>query len=87
MATKVKLMKFLQELRGFAEIRRPQFASKPAPLFLMQLRSHVTQSNRARRRYVIRIDLKDNPDIPHPVKINYVQPKESDSPTLTATHH
>jgi len=72
MATKIKMMKLLQEIRGFAQItnRRPQ--PKPPGLFLMQLRSHVLQSTFPRRRLVIPIDLQEPLDIPHPVKITHL---------------
>ena len=71
MATRMKLMKFLQEMRGFAEFGRRHPAPRPSALYLMQLRSHVAQTSHARRRLVISIDLKDRPDIPHPVKITH----------------
>jgi len=72
MATKIKMMKLLQEIRGFAQItnRRPQ--PKPPGLFLMQLRSHVLQATSSRRRLTIPIDLQEPPDIPHPVKITHL---------------
>lgn len=74
MAAKVKIMKLLQEIRGLAEItqRRPQ--RRQPGLFLMQLRSHVTQTTGARRRQTIAVDMLDHADIPHPVKITYLQP-------------
>lgn len=73
MATKVKMMKFLQEIRGLTELGRRYPAPKPSPLFLLQLRSHVAETSHSKHRLVITVDLKDNPDIPHPVKINHVR--------------
>jgi hypothetical protein len=73
MATKIKLMKLLQEMHAFAELGRWQAASKPSPLFLVQLRSHMAETSRSRRRLVIRTDLKDSLDMPHPVRINHVK--------------
>lgn len=72
MATKIKMMKLLQELRGMAEItnRRPQ--PKSPGIFLMQLRAHVTSATLPRRRLVIPVELKDRPDIPSPVKITHL---------------
>lgn len=72
MATKVKMMKFLQEIRGLAEFGRRYPTPKPSPFFLLQLRSHVAETSHSKRRLVITVDLKDHPDIPHPVKINHV---------------
>jgi hypothetical protein len=74
MATKVKLMKFLQEIRGLTEMRRRHPATKPSALYLMQLRSHVAEASHARRKLIVTIDLKDCATLPHPVKIKYVRP-------------
>jgi hypothetical protein len=81
MATKIRMMKLLQEIRGLAQItnRRPQ--PKSAGLFLMQMRAHVAHATYQRRKLVIPIDLKDPPDIPHPVKIRHV--KEHSSGTIS----
>ena len=71
MATKMKMLKFLQERTGFAEMtRRP---AKPSALYLMQLREHVFQTSIPRRRLIVRIDPKQNPGVPHPVKILHVK--------------
>jgi len=72
MAAKVRIMKLLQEIRGFAEItqRRPQ-PRKPG-LFLIQLRSHVTHATAGRRK-TIAVEVLDRPDIPHPVKITHLR--------------
>ena len=72
MATKLKLMKLLQEIRGFAQLtqRRPQ--PKPPGLFLLQLRSHVHHATLPRRRLTIPIQLHEPPDIPTPVKITFI---------------
>jgi hypothetical protein len=73
MATKIKMLKLLQEIRGMAQItnRRPQ--PKSPGIFLMQLRAHVTTATMPRRRLVIPVDLKDLPDIPTPVKITHLE--------------
>lgn len=73
MAAKVRIMKMLQEIRGFAEVtqRRPQ--RRQPGLFLMQLRSHVTHTTGTRRVQTIAVDMLDRPDIPDPVKITHVQ--------------
>jgi len=63
------MMKLLQELRGFAQLsqRRPQ--PKQPGLFLMQLRTHLSQTTSARRKLVIPIQMHELPDIPTEVKI------------------
>jgi hypothetical protein len=72
MATKVRLMKMMQEIRGLAQItnRRPQ--TKAPGLFLMQLRSQSGRTGLPKQKILIPIDLQDPPDIPHPVKITYI---------------
>ena len=72
MATKVKLMKFIQEVRGFTEIGRRQPPAKPSTLFLMQLRAHLTETSQSKRRLRVTVDLSDSQNIPHPVKITHL---------------
>jgi hypothetical protein len=74
MATKVKLMKLLQEMRGFSEIHRFTPPARPAALFLMQLRSHVAETSNGKRRLVVRIDVKDAAPVADDVKIRHVLP-------------
>jgi len=79
MAAKIRLMKLLQEIRGFAQITNRRPAPRQPGLFLMQLRSQFTQGSPLRRKLVIPVDLQDLPDIPHPVKITYVKaPSETE---------
>jgi len=75
MATKMKMMKLLQEMQGLAQMsqRRPQ--AKSPGLFLLQLRSHVRQTSAARRRWVVPIQMHEMPDIPNPVKITFIKSK------------
>ena len=79
MATKVKLMKFLQEVRGFTEFSRRHFNPRPSPLYLLQLRSHLNETSRSRRRLIVAIDLKDTVTLPHPVKIHHVKATAMDN--------
>ena len=72
MATKVKLMKLLQEIRGFAQMTQRRAQPKPPGLFLLQLRSHLNQAPR-RRRLMVPIQMHENPDIPNPVKITIIE--------------
>ena len=83
MATKVKLMKFLQEVRGFTEFGRLHFNPRPSPLYLLQLRSHLNETSRSRRRLIVSIDLKDSATLPHPVKINHVKLSVADDAGFT----
>jgi hypothetical protein len=73
MATKMKMMKLLQEIRGFAEFpRRPQLP-KPNALYLMQLRSHVARTTPARRRLIIAIDTSEQHGFPETVRIQHLR--------------
>jgi hypothetical protein len=74
MATKIKLMKLLQEIRGFADLSRHNFNPRPSPLYLLQLRSHLAETSRSKYRLTISVDLKDTLSLPHPVKITHLQP-------------
>ncbi len=73
MAAKMKMMKLLQEIRGLAELtnRRPQ--PRPLGLFLVQMRSHITQTSNQNRKRSIAIGGPAPTDIPHPVKITHVR--------------
>ena len=72
MATRVKLMKFIQEMRGFTDIGRRHLPAKPSTLFLMQLRAHLTETSQSRCRLSVTADLRDIQNIPHPVKITHL---------------
>lgn len=85
MATKMKMLKLLQEMRGFNEMSRLQPAPKPSPLYLMQLRARMAEAHRSKRRLVIRIDLKDVATIPTPVKITHITPNLTLNATASAT--
>ena len=74
MATKINLMKLLQEMNAFAELGHRHPTPRPSPLFLVQLRTHLAETSRSRRRLVVSVDLKDSLDIPHPVTINHIKP-------------
>lgn len=69
MATRVNMMKLLQQARGMAEMtgRKPQ-PRPPGPV-LWQMRSPKWKATAARYKRIIRIDMQDGPDIPAPVAI------------------
>jgi hypothetical protein len=74
MATKIKLMKLLQEMRGFSELGRRHAPGRPSSLYLLQLRSHLAETSKSRRRLIVTVDMKETTNIPHPVKITYLKP-------------
>jgi len=73
MATKDKFMRLLQEVRGLAEIRRHQSVPKHSPLFLMQLRSHLSATSRPKGRLIVNVEMKEMMHFPDPVKITHLK--------------
>ncbi len=76
MATKMNMMRLVQEVRGFAEIikRRPQtrsFGPLMLPLRQTQLR------NGPKSRHIVRLTAAPVPDIPHAVAIRVIRPEAS----------
>jgi len=74
MATKIRLMKMLQEMRGFSEIARRHPSPKYPALYAIQLRAHLYENSSSRRKLTISVDVKDVPGIPDPVKITHLTP-------------
>jgi hypothetical protein len=71
MATKVNIMKMLQEVRGFHGLmdRAPQ--NRPIGPLMLQFRSPNPRQSPLKRKRTLRISMQDLPDIPHPVPIIY----------------
>jgi len=71
MATKIKMLKLLQEADALAELdQRP---SRPA-LYMMQMRPRTFQPSLPRRRLPVRIDPRDY-SFPTPVQIILLKSK------------
>jgi len=79
MATKVNLMKLLQEIRGLDQIGRRPFPSRPPALGWLHLRLHTTTTALQRRRGLLSIHFKDPYELPHPVKIKQATVQKSGS--------
>ena len=84
MAAKVRMLKLLQEIRGFAEIAKRRPAPRMPGLVLMQMRSHVVQANLPKRKLNVQTHVQDRPEIPHPVKINHVRRDSAPGANLRA---
>ena len=84
MAAKIKMLKLLQEIRGFADLtnRRPQ--PRSPGLVLTQMRSHVIQATLPRRRLSVSTDKREHPNISHPVKINHLKPGSDTAASVPA---
>ncbi len=73
MAAKMKMMKLVQEIRGLAELTNRRPSTRTPGLFLVQMRSHLSQTTLQSRKRNIAIDGPTISDIPHPVKITHVK--------------
>jgi len=69
MATKVNLMKLLQEARGLAQITNRRPSTRTAEPALLPVRSAASRAPKPKR--TLRIVMQNPPDIPHPVKITH----------------
>ena len=79
MATKMKLLKMLQEAKGLAQITNGKPAPRPPLLYLMQLRSQSHQAETPRRRLTIETEALH---APLPIKINHVQTGKTGLPVV-----
>ena len=70
MATKIDLLKVLQERRGLTELSNRQ----PSALHLTPMRSHLWPVNVPKPKFTISIEWKTDPDVEYPVKILQVPP-------------
>jgi hypothetical protein len=72
MATRINMLKLLQEVRSLTQFGTRQGETRPAGPLLLQFREARLRRTAARRRRVIRIDMQEPPDIPKPVQITYL---------------
>ena len=84
MAAKIRMLKLLQEIRGFAEIARRRPPPRSPSLVLMEMRSHVIQASLPRRKLSVQMDVQSRSDIPHPVRISHVRQDPAPGATLPA---
>lgn len=71
MATRMNMMKLLLEVRGMAQLVNRRLPNRvPGPL-LLQWHPLGSKSAAAKRKWTLRIDILDNPDIPQVVPITF----------------
>ena len=81
MAAKMRMLKLLQEIRGFAELSNRRPHPRSPGLFFTHIRSHLLQGVPPRRRLSIRIDTQDlgggfrARDFRHPVDRRKLRPQ------------
>jgi hypothetical protein len=72
MATRINMLKLLQEVRGFAQFAHGPSAPRQAgPLFL-EFRGSGRRKAVLRRKISLRIQMQEPIDIPHPVTIRHI---------------
>ena len=74
MAAKVKMLKLLQEIRGFAQVTNRRPPPRFPGLTLTSIRAAAERENPRRRKLSVAFDKQTQPDTPHRVKINHVKP-------------
>ena len=72
MATRMKIMRLLQEMRGLAQITNRRPSPRSAAALAIQVRPLSVRGRKNERKRTIRVDMQSPPDIPHPVKITHV---------------
>ena len=82
MATKIRVLKLLQEVKGHAQITNRRPAPRPPLLYLMQLRAHPVPDDLPKHRLAVEADTKAFADGPLPIKINHVKSDESGPPEV-----
>jgi hypothetical protein len=82
MATRIKMLKLLQEMRGFAQVTNRRPLNRHPGLLALQIRSHVSQTTAAKRKHTIFISMLEPTDIPHPVKIVHLEPQPAASEAI-----
>jgi hypothetical protein len=73
MATRINMLKLLQEVRGFAQFAQGPTEPRPNGPLLLEFRSSHRRKKANRRRQYIKIDMQEPTDIPRPVPIIYRQ--------------
>jgi hypothetical protein len=81
MATKMKLIKMLQEFKGLAQITNRRPAPRPPLLYLMQLRTQAAQAVTPRKRLTVEIEAVH---APMAIKINHIKSDRSNMPVMIA---
>lgn len=82
MANKARLMKFLQEVRGYAQVTNRRPAPRPSVLYLMQLRARNEQTSPPKRRLIVVSEAHENANTPLPIKITHLKSEDSSLPVV-----
>ena len=85
MAAKLRMMKLLQEIRGFAHLSNRQPPHRSPVLLLAQLRNQARPSRLPRRRLPVQVDAPSGTDTAHPVRIVHVTQASAPGNRLSAS--
>ena len=73
MATKIKMLRLLEEVRGYAQITNRRPSPRPAVLYLMEIRSHKhPEIVIPKRRLAISMSVENGANTPLAIKITHV---------------
>jgi hypothetical protein len=81
MATKVKLMTLLQQVRGYAEVTNRRPPPRPPMLYLMELREQTGNAQVPKRRLAVATDASSD-NTPLPIKITHIKSDECPLPIV-----
>ena len=84
MATRMNMMKLLQEIRGMAQVTNRRPLTRTSLVLALQIRPPALRNAKTRQRRTIRISMQDPLDIPHPVKIKHLTGSELPVASLSA---
>ena len=83
MATKMKLLKMMQEDKGLAQITNRRPAPRPPVLYLMQLREQKPVSpDIPKRRLVVSAESADPSTVSFTIRINHINMGDSPLPIV-----
>jgi len=71
MATRINMLKLLQEVRGFTQFTHRPSETRPGGPLLLEFRGSVRRKGPLRRKS-LRVRMLEPTDIPHPVVITHI---------------
>jgi hypothetical protein len=72
MAARMNMLKLLEEVRGLADFPSKSALPRPSNPLRLQFRGPGARKPNARARHTLRIDMREQIDIPDPVRITFV---------------
>jgi hypothetical protein len=72
MAARMNMLKLLEEVRGLSDFPSKPSVPRPYNPLRLNFRPPGSKKSNPRVRHVLRIDMQEQVDIPHPVRITFV---------------